>query len=276
MIPTAQEVKSGWNAFASQYSEIMEKSNVQIALSLARMADVSSAKNILEIACGSGVLALELLQNLPSGVKYTSLDISEEMVKLANAAKEKVKGKLNDVEHQFMVANGEDLSFIPDESIDVVLAPLCMHLTPDPSKLLQEALRVLKKGGRIAFSVLGDPQKCTFFSIVSNAVKETGAELPQKRSIFYLGAREKMIKLAEDNGIKVDFCWLEYVTQGIQTMEDTKILYNTPSTVKTMELIGEEKKAQAIATIEKTFAEYQKNFTPLQTENVLLVGRKPE
>lgn len=271
MIPTAQEVKTSWNAFASQYSETMENSNLQIALSLARMAGVSSAKNVLEIACGSGRLTLDLLQTLPAGTKYTSVDISEEMIKLATAAKEKIKDKLNDIEHQFVVANGEELSFIPDESVDVVIAPLCMHLTPDPNSLLKEALRVLKKGGRIGFSVLGDLKQCTSFNIVSNAVKEAGVELPQKRSVFHLGSREKMIKLAEDNGIKVDFCWLEYITQSIHTVEDTKILY-----AKTISSIGEEDKAKVIEGVEKTFREFQRTFTPLQTESVLLVGRKPE
>lgn len=276
-IPTAQDVQQSWDAFAEMYSNLLEPPNLQLGLSLARMLKVSSAKNILEVGCGSGRLAIDLLQVLPPGTKYTSLDISEEMIKIANQRKENSKQKLNpDIEHTFIKGDAEDLSMIPDESIDVYFAPLCFHLTPDPNKALREAMRVVKKGGRIGFSVLGSPEKCTFFRLFGDRVKEFKLEVANDRSIFYLGNRDASIQLAESNGIQVDFCWTEIVVQGMFDENDVLVISKAPSTAKKLNKLDEETRAKVIQAMQKDFTEKKKNFIPIQTENVLLIGRKPE
>jgi len=273
MIPTTQDVKDTWNSFAEKYAQVLEKPNLQVGLSLARMAGVHSAQNILEIACGSGELTLSLLQSLPHGTKYLSIDISEEMIRMANFHKEAVKDKLNNIEHEFLEADGENLSFIPDESVDVVLAPLCLHLTPDPNKILQEALRVLKKGGKIGISVLGDAERCTFFSILDTALSNLGIGQGKSRGIFYLGSREKLINLARDNGVKVDFCWTEAIPFAWKTKEEL-IDFWFPN-YNPNRRSSNDQTTQVLKQMEKIFDEKMKNFIPLQTEDVLLIGTKP-
>ena len=275
MEPTTQDVKDTWNSFAETYSQVLEKPSLQAALSLARMTGVYSANNILEIACGSGELSLALLQSLPAGTKYLSVDISEEMIKMANLNKNAMKHKLNnEIEHEFLEADGENLSFIPDESVDVVLAPLCFHLTPDPNKILKEALRVLKKGGKLGVSVLGDPQKCTFFSIFDNALEKVGIEFGKRRTIFYLGSREKLIKLAQDNGVKVEFCWTETIPFAFQTQEELRQFW-FPN-YDPQRRSSNDQTTRVLKHMEKDFDEkIIKNFIPLQNEDVLLVGTKP-
>jgi len=49
MIPTAKELQRGWNAAAKNYARTLEKANLQLGLSLARMMNITSAKNILEV-----------------------------------------------------------------------------------------------------------------------------------------------------------------------------------------------------------------------------------
>jgi len=278
IIPTAQEVKQSWNVFASQYSQMIETPNLQLGLALSRMLKVQSAQNILEIGCGSGRLTLNNLAILPPGTKYTSVDISDEMIKLAESSKEQLakENRLNAVEHKFVVSNGEDISFIPDESVDVVIIPLCIHITPDANKFLQEAMRVLKKGGRIGWSVLGKPELCTFFRIFTDRLKEFKIEVPQRRSIFYLGTREASIKLAQDNGIQVDFCWNENVTMGVFDEKDVEAIANLPSNQKNFKGADEETQKKILEAMKADFAEKKKNFTPLNNDNILLIGRKPE
>ena len=213
-VPTTQDVKDLWNSFAEKYTQFLEKPRLQAALSLQEWLKLILRRISLK-------LDVPLLQSLPSGTKYTSVDISEEIIKKAKVKKESLKHKFNDIEHDFIEANGEDISFIPDESVDVVISPLCIHLTPDPNKILKEALRVLKKGGRLGVSVLEDPQKCTFFSVFYDPLKEVMGDFG-KRSLFYLGSREKLIKLAQENGVKVDFCWTEAIPLAIQQKEKMK------------------------------------------------------
>lgn len=275
MNPTAEEVKKSWNAFAPMYSQVLEKANLQLGLSLTRMLQINSAKNILEVGCGSGTLAVDLLQYLPPGGKYTSVDISEEMVKIAEMRKNAFASKLNDVDHRFVVANGEDLSFIPDESIDVYFAPLCLHLTPDANNALKEAMRVLKKGGRIGFSVLGNYDRCDFFRILDDSLREFEIEFGGGRSIFRYGDREALIKLAQDNGFEVDYCWLEQVTIGVFNEDDAEAISKSPGNGKLVNQKGEETRQKIVASLRNRFSERQKQFLPLQNENTLLIGRKP-
>lgn len=275
MNPTAEEVKQMWNAFASTYVQVLEKTNLQLGLSLTRMLQIDSAKNIVEIGCGSGILAVDLLQTLPKGVKYTSIDISEEMIKTAEARKQALASKLNEIDHKFVLTNGEDLSFIPDESIDVYFSPLCLHLTPDPDKALKEAMRVLKKGGKIGFSVLGSYDRCEFFKIFDDSLREFNIEFGGRRSMFRFGEREALIKLAQDNGFEVDFCWIEQVTVGIYNEDEVEVISTIPVNTKLANQKGEEIRDKIMASLRNRFAERKKAFLPLQNDNTLLVGRKP-
>ena len=276
MIPTSDNVQQRWNFSAPTYAKMTEESNLQLGLSLARMLSVSSAANILEAGCGSGMLTLELLMSLPSGVNYTSIDISDEMINIANKRKEAIAPKLNDINHTFIRADVEDLSAIPDESIDVYLSPLCLHITPNPSKALKEAMRVLKKGGRLGFSVLGSYEESTLFKIFKDREKEFNIKPSDMRSIFYLGSREAMIKLAEENNVKIDFCWVEYISQAILDESDVDKLANMYSNAIMISQLDKENGTKLVESVKKIFMDMKKAFTPVKTENVLLVGRKSE
>lgn len=277
MIPTLQEVKQGWNAFAKIYAQLLEKSNLQLGLSLGRMMQIEKAKHILEVGSGSGLVAVNLLQCLQTGVKYTSIDIADEMVKLSKERKHLMESacKFNNIDHQFHLGDGENLSFLQDESVDAYFASLCIHLTPDPNKALKEALRVLKKDGKIGFSVLGDYNNCSFFRLLDDTVKEFGIQTPQKRSMFRYGKREELIKLAQDNGVEVDFCWNETVTVGVFNEEDVEAMTRTPGNMKTLSQVEERIRQKIIDTMKQKFRERKEKFVPLQIENTLLVGRKP-
>ena len=274
-IPMSKDVRNSWNASASAYSSTLERANLQLGQSLARMLNIHTATDILEAGCGSGQLTFELLMTLPSGINFTSIDLSDEMISIAEKNKEALVPKLSDINHRFIVGDIENLSSIPDESIDVYLSSLCLHLTPDPNKALQEALRVLKKGGRLGFSVLGSLERCSMFTLFSDREKELDIEPSKGRSSFYLGSREALIELAEENSVLVDFCWIETVTQEIFDEKDIDAITKLPGTAKVLARLDEETKVRYMNAVIKNFEDIKRSRMPLQTENVLLVGRKP-
>jgi len=275
MIPSIQDVQTNWSAFAEAYSTILEKGNLNLGLSLTRMLRVDTAQNILEVGCGSGRLALHLLQNLPEGIKFTSIDLADEMISIANKRKEENASILKKIDHQFLQGNAEDLSSIPSESVDVVFLPLVLHLTPNPDKAVQEAMRVLKKGGRIGFSVLGNPEESTFFSIMGKRLQEFKSDGgPQKRDIFYLGNREDLIKLAERNGVKVDFCWNEYVAMAVLEENEVGYITDAPPITKFLNTLNEDVRTKFKESLRNDFREMKKKHLPLLTHNTLLIGRK--
>lgn len=153
------------------------------------MLKIHEAKNILEIACGTGELTLQLLPKLAPDTKYTSVDLSDTMIEAAKAKKAKMNLDKLEVDHKFMQANAQDLQNFENESFDLVIAPLVLHLVPEPEKMLSEVKRVLKKGGKFGCSVLGEVQNCTFFMVAKDIFEKHDLVNKQVRSIHYLGER---------------------------------------------------------------------------------------
>ena len=122
-----------WNMFSKLYASKYEPSNLLQAQCLANMLKISNYKNILEVGCGSGMLTVSLLPKLALGAKYISSDFSEEMLFEAEKRKRASRPFIpKDVQHEFMLANCEDLRAIPDESIDCYIAPLVINNVDNP------------------------------------------------------------------------------------------------------------------------------------------------
>jgi len=145
MIRTNQEQKEEWNKNAALYAE-GEKLSLTGAISMTNPLPFKEGVTILEVGWGTGALSCHLLQNLNIKCTIISLDISEEMINLANKRKCTVTYDQSLITHEFKVGNAEDLKSIQDESVDIYISSMVIHLVTDDVKMLQEAFRVLKKG----------------------------------------------------------------------------------------------------------------------------------
>ena len=102
-----------------------------------RQVKLSNAKRILEVGCGTGVIAEELKKK--SSAKITAIDNDEKMIQYANAS-------VNDIE--FMVEDAENMS-LKDNHFDIVLCQYLFLWLSDPVQALNEMVRVCKKGGYV-------------------------------------------------------------------------------------------------------------------------------
>lgn len=96
---------------------------------------------VLEIAVGTG----RNLPYYPAGVTLTGIDLSAAMLDLARARAHELG---RDVD--LRVADAQALPF-PDESFDTVVCTLALCTIPDEAKAVQEARRVLRRGGQFVF-----------------------------------------------------------------------------------------------------------------------------
>ena len=133
-----EKAKKTWSDFAS-----MENFTGVAAPKLVRFGGVSPHSRVLDVACGTGVVALTAAR---SGAKVTGADLTPELI-----ARARENNKILGLDIDFHEADVEDLPF-KTESFDIVLSQFGHIFAPRPEVALKEMLRVLKPGGTIAFS----------------------------------------------------------------------------------------------------------------------------
>jgi ubiquinone/menaquinone biosynthesis C-methylase UbiE len=162
--------------------------------------DPQPGDTLLEIAAGVGDTGTAAAARLGSSGKLISTDFSEQMVGAARRRAEELG--VPNVEFRTMDAERMDLE---DGSIDGALCRWGYMLMADPVAALRETRRVLRPGGRVAFSVWGDPASNRWASAPAAAYAEhTGAEAPDPRApgIFAMASEERTREMLDEAGLR--------------------------------------------------------------------------
>ncbi len=117
------------------------------------VAELHEGETVLDLGSGGGIDVLLSARRVgPTGKAY-GLDMTDEM--LALARQNQAKAGATNVE--WLKGHIEDIP-LPDASVDVVISNCVINLSADKAKVIAEAARVLRPGGRFAVTdVIADP-----------------------------------------------------------------------------------------------------------------------
>jgi SAM-dependent methyltransferase len=160
--PTFKSVEhAGWNARATSYDDITAIITNYGIVPLLDAAGIAAGQKVLDVCCGTGLVAAAAMER---GAMVTAIDIAEDMIMAARA-----KGLPAD----FRVGDAEALAF-PAASFDRVVCNFGLFHVPEPDKAIAEAARVLRPGGRYAFTTWCGPEVSPIQRIIPEAIKVHG------------------------------------------------------------------------------------------------------
>lgn len=256
----------GWNQKARDYGDYAGHITRQAVEPLLDAVEVEAGSVFLDIATGPGYTAgaAQARGAIATGVDFSAAMIGEASRNYPTAL--------------FYEGDAEHLVF-PSGFFDAAVCPFGLFHMADPDKAISEAWRVLKPGGKFAFTVWAPPEKHVFFKLVLGAISRHGsmdAPLPEAPHFFRFSEpaeSQRALKIAGFSDITISELTLHWQPNSGQALLDT-IYKSTVRTAMLLEAQTEEAREKVHNEIISSVAE-SKDPVDLPWPAVIAVARKP-
>lgn len=152
-------------------------------------------QRVLDVACGTGVVARGAAARVGATGRVTGLDLNEAMLTVARRTAPDLDWRQGDV---------ADLPF-PGDTFDLVLCQAALMFFPDPARALREMARVTRTGGTVAVHVPGRLSASdAYVRLTRIAARHAGPSAVELLSTYFaLGDPQALRALLESAGLRV-------------------------------------------------------------------------
>ena len=159
----------GWQLEASS-AEAYERYLVPLLFApgaqyLIELAGPGMGERVLDVACGTGIVARRAAEWVGSEGKVVGIDINEGMLEVARKASSDVRPPI-----EWQQGDATDMP-LPDDAFDVVFCQQALQFFPDQQAALGEMHRVLAPNGRLALSVLRSTEHNPGYRLLADALE---------------------------------------------------------------------------------------------------------
>ena len=196
--------RAGWERVAGDYHRYFAALTTRFIDPLLDAGGVRAGSRVLDVATGPGYVAAAAARR---GAEVVGIDFAEAAVALARQQHPAIT---------FQTGSAEKLPF-PDAIFDTVVMNFGLLHVAQPELALAEAYRVLHSGGRVAFTVWGDPNTCLGFKIILNAIAAHGAmdvPLPEGPPFFRFSDPIESKRRTNRGRIQRTLRWMKFTLIG--------------------------------------------------------------
>lgn len=162
-LPTAEEIRDAWDAIAPGFDDFVTPQTLRLGEDVLGRIDVRPGMRILDVAAGSGAVAIPAARQ---GARVVAVDIAATMIERLRARAD-AEG-LSNLEGRVM--DGQALE-VEDDSFDAAVSLNGVSLFPDLGGGLAELARVVKPGGRVLVGAFGPPPTVEFLGFLIGALQ---------------------------------------------------------------------------------------------------------
>lgn len=182
----------GWDLACEDYEPLWQQQLAPARAALLAAASLEEGERVLDVACGTGLLTFEAARLVGTAGQVVGTDISGRMIDTARrVAPPGVSFQRMDAQKLGLAA----------ASFDAVLCSLGLMYVPDAAAAVNEMLRVLRPGGRVALAVWGERSQCGWAPVFEIVAAEVSSDVCPL--FFRLGQRDQLADLCAQAGLEV-------------------------------------------------------------------------
>ncbi|MCV0440250.1 MAG: methyltransferase domain-containing protein [Hydrogenophaga sp.] len=184
----------GWDLAADDYEALWQAQLAQAQARLLAHVALQPGEQVLDVACGTGLVSLRAAQAVRPGGQVTGVDLSARMVEAAEQ-----RAQVDPLHPaRFLRMDAEQLD-LADGGFDVALCAFGLMYLPEPEQAVREMARVVRPGGRIGLAVWGERARCGWSALFPIVDAEVATEVCPL--FFRLGQGDALAQLCASAGM---------------------------------------------------------------------------